>query len=56
MSYQDYINSQNQHLKEDILGRGAGDPDVFGYPGEYDPKPITIKSHSRAYKIRVRVV
>ena len=28
-------------LYEDIFGRGAGDPDMYGYPGEHmDNEPI----------------
>jgi len=38
MSYQDYIDSRNRELMENLLGRGAGDPDVYGYPGEHDPE------------------
>lgn len=34
MSYQDYIDQKNAELLEDLLGRGPGDPDVHGYPGE----------------------
>jgi hypothetical protein len=40
MSYQDYIDQLNQELLDDLSGRGPGDPDMYGYPGE----PRTIKS------------
>lgn len=37
MSYQDYIDSQNQQLLDDVLGLGGGDPDRWGYPHEHEP-------------------
>lgn len=41
MSYQDYIAMRNAELYEDIFGRGAGDPDMYGYPDEHtDNEPI----------------
>lgn len=36
MSYQDYIDRQNQQLMEDLFGRGEGDPDHWGHPHEHD--------------------
>lgn len=31
-----YYYSADQDLYEEILGRGPGDPDVHGYPGEVE--------------------
>jgi hypothetical protein len=36
MSYQDYLDRMNQELMDDLFGRGPGDPDAYGYPGQDD--------------------
>lgn len=28
------MSSQEQEYYDDLFGRGPGDPDVYGYPGE----------------------
>lgn len=29
-----YLERMNAEFLEELLGRGPGDPDVYGYPGE----------------------
>lgn len=40
MSYLDYLRFMNGQLLEDLLGRGSGDPDQYGYPNEHEPTCI----------------
>lgn len=28
------MSEEEQEYYDDLLGRGLGDPDIFGYPGE----------------------
>ena len=38
---------------DDILGRGAGDPDIHGYPGQKISIPVKQSGRPRRVKVRV---